>query len=1368
MANQADGSIIVDTELNSEGFKAGSAELLAAIKSLSNEVKTLGQTLKETFGGSDKSVGATDGKVQALEATIASLQAQVKSLQDTVATLQEKLDALNSGKTEQTPLDGVSDAAKGADEQVTALEAKIKELEGVIAGMQTQLDAAASAPSEVDFDTDAAEAKISALENKVSELERTIADLQNGGGGTAAPAVDFGGAPQKASSLQKQIDAVNSSVDRLGPTFQRAMGGSESAMTSFRSKAESLNGEIGKLEQQLQAVGEAQIPTQEYQNVSAELEKAEEKFNSLLAKQEKMQAMGVSMDSNQWKSMQYDMELVSDKYHELLSLKRQLEESGGAYVAGTDTAQYAQMESALSAATQQLQYMESEIDRVNSKWAQMPTFTGYIRSAISSIGSTIKSTFSGIGTVITHPLQSADRLLGAMVQKAGQFVRTTAKFAVSKLTSGLKSAAASMAKMVTHGRSMNSQFSGLISGAKKFTLSLLGARGVYALLRKAVSAYMQENEQLSATLSACWSGIGNILGPIITRIVNLVATATAYVTKFLNLLGFVGKSTKKEISKAGGAAKKESDELKRYLASFDELNILGDKNSDSDSGGADTDVSAELPNVELPDWVKLMVDQLKSGQWAEAAKTLTGKLNDMVSSVDWAGIGSKIGYYLNGALTFLATAITTFDWYNLGASLGELINNVIYGVDWANLGIVLGWKIIALIEGLGGLFATIDWAALGKALADAFMGLWNAIDWVQAAKTLSDGLIGALNALSSAIKNVDWQKLGRDIATFIANIDWGGVTTALFDGIGAALGGLTAFLWGLIQDAWQSVVDWWYDVAYEDGSFTIEGLLEGIWNAICNIGQWIVDHIFTPFINGFKDAFGVHSPSTVMAEQGGFIIDGLLQGITAAWDAITKFFGDALSSLGETLSTAWSNIKEGASKAWTKVSDTVCGAWDSVKSWTSDAAASVKQKASDAWDKVKSGASTAWSNVSSTVSSAWNNIKSWCSSSGSDVEGNTSSVWSGVKATIATQMEGAETLASTAWGYMKDTASNTGTLIKAAVSGDWGSVKDTISAQINNTKTAAATAWAAIKTTTTTTGANIKSTVSSAWNNIKSVSSSAWTAISSTLSSKWSSISSTVSSKVSSIKSAASNGFNNIKSDITSKMSSALSSIKGLGWSGVGSAICSGIGNGINSGWNWLSNKVSSLANSLLRAAKSALGIHSPSRVFRDIVGLNIGYGIGEGIENSEGSVVRTVSSVADAIAEEFNSNTYSFGDISADSNAVRGLDSFSTAITDSFNNLIDRLQAIADRVTFSTPAILNGAVPYSAATTAERTSKGGSPDNFTEFSSDVDERLSDLSYQLKQILAVLKALNLNIDLDALADAITQQQRSKLRNFGGV
>ena len=231
-----------------------------------------------------------------------------------------------------------------------------------------------------------------------------------------------------------------------------------------------------------------------------------------------------------------------------------------------------------------------------------------------------------------------------------------------------------------------------------------------------------------------------------------------------------------------------------------------------------------------------------------------------------------------------------------------------------------------------------------------------------------------------------------------------------------------------------------------------------------------------------------------------------------------------------------------------------------------------------------------------------------------------------------------------------------------------------------------------------------------------------------------------------------------------------MSTIKNLGWSGVGSAICSGIGNGISSGWNWLKDKVSSVASSLLSAAKSALGIHSPSRLFRDVVGLNIGYGIGEGIAESEGSVIHTVAGVADAIAEEFNSGSYSIGNIGVDSNGnvVRGLDNFSSAITDSFTKLMDRLQNIAQSVTFTAPAVMSTAIPYSAATSAERISGGGSSDNFTEFSSDVDERLADVTYQLKQILAGIRALNLNIDLDALADAITQQQRSKLRNFGGV
>ena len=335
----------------------------------------------------------------------------------------------------------------------------------------------------------------------------------------------------------------------------------------------------------------------------------------------------------------------------------------------------------------------------------------------------------------------------------------------------------------------------------------------------------------------------------------------------------------------------------------------------------------------------------------------------------------------------------------------------------------------------------------------------------------------------------------------MSNIDWSGISDSLFKGLGAALGGLAAFVCGLVEDAWKSVVKWWYDVAYEDGAFTMEGLLRGIWEAIKNIGAWIYDHIFKPFIDGFKEAFGIASPSTVMAEQGKYIIEGLLQGVTNAWRAIVSFFSTKLSG----------------------ITDTVKAAWNGIKSTTA----------------------TVWGNIKSSLSNAWNGIKA-----------TASAVWSGIKNSIVNQ-----------------------------------------------------------------------------------------------------------------------------------------------GWSSVGSNICNGIREGLNAGWDWLNNTVKNLASSLFNTAKAALGIHSPSKLFRDEIGLNLGYGIGEGIGDSTPSILKTVSGVANAIADEMNSSTYPIRqiDLNVEGNITRGLDGFSDTIVDSFASLLNRLQSIADNVTFATPVVAkNGVVPYS------------------------------------------------------------------------
>lgn len=91
--------------------------------------------------------------------------------------------------------------------------------------------------------------------------------------------------------------------------------------------------------------------------------------------------------------------------------------------------------------------------------------------------------------------------------------------------------------------------------------------------------------------------------------------------------------------------------------------------------------------------------------------------------------------------------------------------------------------------------------------------------------------------------------------------------------------------------------------------------------------------------------------------------------------------------------------------------------------------------------------------------------------------------------------------------------------------------------------------------------------------------------------------------------------------------------------------------------------------------------------------------------------------------------------------------------------------------MTFHIPTVAAGVVPYGVQVTNARQDNGPqrvSPDALQAFSSDVDERLADMSYTLRLLLAAIKALNLNIDIDALADAISQQQRNRLRNFGGA
>lgn len=75
----------------------------------------------------------------------------------------------------------------------------------------------------------------------------------------------------------------------------------------------------------------------------------------------------------------------------------------------------------------------------------------------------------------------------------------------------------------------------------------------------------------------------------------------------------------------------------------------------------------------------------------------------------------------------------------------------------------------------------------------------------------------------------------------------------------------------------------------------VNGLAAGasaVWDAACQLGSNI--------LGGIKSFLGINSPSTVMAEQGSYIIQGLLNGLETMPDAVSQLFQSTLDSI-----TAW-------------------------------------------------------------------------------------------------------------------------------------------------------------------------------------------------------------------------------------------------------------------------------------------------------------------------------------------------------------------------------------------------------------------------------------------------------------------------------
>ena len=309
-------------------------------------------------------------------------------------------------------------------------------------------------------------------------------------------------------------------------------------------------------------------------------------------------------------------------------------------------------------------------------------------------------------------------------------------------------------------------------------------------------------------------------------------------------------------------------------------------------------------------------------------------------------------------------------WEGLWSSIKPVLDNIGKILKWLLdeiLAPLAEWTISDLLPS----FFNLVSGALDvlNPILEAFMeaGKWLWDSFLKPIAEWTGGVVvDILNGLADVLKVIgEWVKEHQETITKILKVL--GVCLTVFAAIKIALGAIAVVI-GILTSPITLVIAAitalvaifiqlydscegfrkFIDTVVEFGKNLILGLLEGIASIMSKIGTWLKDHIVDPILNGIKKLFGIHSPSTVMAEIGIYLMEGLLSGILSLKDKIVNSFTAIKDKIKEIFNNIPDYFKTKFSESLTKIKD----AFNPIKEWFSGVWRKLKDIVSDTWDKI--------------------------------------------------------------------------------------------------------------------------------------------------------------------------------------------------------------------------------------------------------------------------------------------------------------------------------------------------------------------------------------------------------------------------------
>lgn len=631
----------------------------------------------------------------------------------------------------------------------------------------------------------------------------------------------------------KEVEAaarrMAASVEDIGTKAKTALNKQVDTFIKLNQQYAAQARKVDELKRKVEAYGNQKVPTSEYAEIQRQIEQSTAKMNKLIEAQEKFMSMGGSQNSKQYKSYQYDIDELANSIRYAEVELRDLEASGKAFTLGTNT-------KAAEADMKKLADEERRLADINNR---LGTSYSSIKGKVNDYKKSILKADSS-QKKFNKSLKDTDKSTKKGRMSMLKMLRTSILFslvfrALSAVMTGIK-----------EGFDNLSQYS--------------------SATNRSLSALSSSLEYLKNSFATAFAPILDVVAPILSRFIDMLATAANYVGAFFSAL--TGQSTYRRavktqkdyaasLEKTSSGAKdaaKSTDEAAEaaegYLSPLDEINKMEKKDSLADTGVSGGGAGGISPS----DMFETVPIESKIQAFADKVKKILSEMFAPLKDA-WNIYGTSIKRTLNLILQ---------DFINFGVRIGQSTVEWFKNLDWKPL--------LASVDQL-----LIKFEPLLNMFLNGLAWVWENVLLPFGKWTIEKGLPALLTALGNAFDFVRivleqlqplftwlWDNVLKDLGTVVGNV--------IVEVINA-FSGLLTFLTGIFSGDWEMFFDGLKQVA------------ESFQNILDNVFGFIKNNILYPF-------------------------DEFLQGVFAIdWTESFGVFGEVLNAFSHSVSEIWNGIK---------------------------------------------------------------------------------------------------------------------------------------------------------------------------------------------------------------------------------------------------------------------------------------------------------------------------------------------------------------------------------------------------------------------------------------------------------------------------